>query len=197
MHSDRVPDSVFAAATSTCVVEPEQLNSELIADRFGNYGIELIDVEDGVRRSSLYSVGDGTKTCRTFAAVRIDELPDGLVDGEHDLIMRGASIGATFRNHGWNVFKETVHVDRIGAPPLSPKIARLMGLDGKIRLAMHIYRLLPCRGTDAFCYATVVEVHHPDYMGLRDIEESYIIDTPASLSDAEIDNLTRPIIGST
>jgi hypothetical protein len=194
MHRRRVPDSVLAAALSSCVVEPELLNSERIAERFGSYGIGVVDSVDGVRRSSLYS-GDGDgRVCRTFAVVRIESFPDGLVDDEHDLVVAGGSIGAIFKAHGWRVFKETAHTGSLQLPATATTIPSLMRIEGDTSLGMHVYRLLLRRDEHTFRYATVVEVHHPDYLSLEDIERTYVVDTPSALSSDEFDRLQALVL---
>ena len=50
----------------------ELLNSERIAQRFGSYGIEVLESDGRVRVSNLYSNEQGGRICRTFA-VRLDE----------------------------------------------------------------------------------------------------------------------------
>ena len=50
------------------------LNSERIAEKFGNYGIEVLE-QNPLRVSSLYSVEHGQRVCRTFAIVMFEPHP--------------------------------------------------------------------------------------------------------------------------
>jgi hypothetical protein len=43
MQRYSVSPAVLTAALSACAVEPELLNSERIEERFGNYGVEILE----------------------------------------------------------------------------------------------------------------------------------------------------------
>src|SRR5688500_5929342 len=83
----------------------ELLNSERIAAAFGSYGVEVLEQDDQVRVSNLFSLAAGEKTCRTFAVVRHAPRLDPIVGLEHAAIVAGGSIGAVFAAHGWEVRK--------------------------------------------------------------------------------------------
>src|SRR5688572_8293898 len=83
----------------------ELLNSERIAAAFGSYGVEVLEQDDQVRVSSLFSLAADEKTCRTFAVVRYPPRLDSAVSAEHAAIVAGGSIGAVFTAHGWEVRK--------------------------------------------------------------------------------------------
>lgn len=189
MQPRRVPQPILSAALNGSVIEPELLNSARIEAKYGNYGIDVIDAEGGVRRSNLYSTatqnGELHRTCRTFSVVCIEDLPSGVVDGEHDAVMRGGSIGAIFKAHGWGIFKETLHTGALELPAGARTIPRLMRLEHVSELAMHIYRLLLSKAASALTYATIVEVHHPDYLGLEELTRSYAADAPLEMRDRE------------
>jgi len=91
-----------AGATASRVESSNRqlLNSERIAARFGNYGIEVLAGDSRERVSNLYSEANGERTCRTFAVVRYPAAIDSAVAAEHDEIVRGGSIGAVFAAHG-------------------------------------------------------------------------------------------------
>ena len=61
----RLAPTVLAAALSACATETVLLNSERVEQRFGNYGIDVLASEAGLRRSSLYSVEKDGRICRT------------------------------------------------------------------------------------------------------------------------------------
>ena len=148
-----------------------------------------------MRRSSLFSTSlvDGRyrKICRTFSVVCIERFEQGIVDIEHDVVMRGGSIGAIFRAHGWDVFKETLHTGPISVPVDAETIPALMRIAGGTELAMHVYRLLLKKHEHTLRYATIVEVHHPDYLRLEDLERTYVIDTPAAMSEDDLARLAQ------
>ena len=85
-------------------------------------GAHLSDCEALVD-SNLYSTStrDGVveKICRTFSVVCIEPFAPGLVESEHDAVMRGGSIGAIFKAHGWDIAKETLHTGPLTLPTVN------------------------------------------------------------------------------
>jgi hypothetical protein len=148
----------------------ELLNSERIAERFGSYGIEVIESDGRVRVSSLFSERAGERTCRTFAVVRYPDRVDPAFAAEHDEIVRGGSIGAVFAAHGWKVGKTHLRFFEIVA---TPRVAALMHVSAGTRLAAHAYVLDVSRGGRAIEYALLVEIHHPEYLALADLRAIY------------------------
>ena len=126
MRSSRVSPVVIAAALSACALEPESLNSERIEERFGSYGIEVLSHESGIRRSSLYSVDNEVKTCRTYAVVRFVDESTPRVAAAHANILAGGSIGATFKSSGWHIGKITLAVSSISLGGSDHAISQLM-----------------------------------------------------------------------
>jgi len=191
MRRTKVPLSVLAAALSACVVEPELLNSERIEAQYGSYGIDVIAFSDGVRYSNLYSGEGDLKTCRTYAVVRFDEPGLDSVDAEHAAILAGGSIGATFKAHGWQVYKETRHVGTLRLPGDEHRVQAFMHIEPGAELALHVYRLLVQKSGRTVEYATIVELHHPDYLDRQALARHYLVDTPAALDRSELDELTE------
>jgi hypothetical protein len=142
MRRTPVPETILAIALSACVVEPELLNSERIKQRFGSYGIDVLQGSNGLRRASLHSIKNGTKVCRTYGVVRFDNVPTDVIGDEHAQILAGSSIGETFKANGWTIFKETRYVGELQVPAQSPAVLELMALHERDSLAMHAYRLL-------------------------------------------------------
>jgi hypothetical protein len=147
----------------------ELLNSERIAAAFGSYGVEVLEQDDQVRVSSLFSLAGDEKTCRTFAVVRYAPV-DPAVSAEHAAIVAGGSIGAEFAAHGWEVRK--THLG-YGERSASPRLASLMRVDAGTPLAEHVYVLDVAKGGRTIEYAALVEIHHPDYLSLEDLAEIY------------------------
>lgn len=148
----------------------ELLNSERIAAAYGSYGVEVLEQDDQVRVSNLFSLSGDVKTCRTFAVVRYAPRIDPIVSAEHGAIVAGASIGAVFAAHGWEVRKTHLsYAER----PASPRLASLMRIDLDTPLAEHVYVLDVVKGGRTIEYAALVEIHHPDYLNLEDLARIY------------------------
>ena len=187
MHGNNLPRSVVAAALDACAHESERLNSERIADRFGSYGIDVVSSEPGLRRSNLYSSENGVSTCRTYAVVRFVDEPNALIDTEHAQILAGKSIGAIFKASGWAILKETLHVGTVKLDDPTHPVAKLMRLEISADVAMHVYRLLLKKSDQAIEYATLIELHHPDYLGVSDLLNLYSIDASRSLQPQQVE----------
>jgi hypothetical protein len=145
------------------------LNSERIAATFGNYGIEVLEQTRDSRVSNLHSVTGQEKTCRTFAVVHYQGI-DAALSGEHAAIVAGGSIGAVFVAGGWEVRK--THL-RYGEMRATPRLASLMRIAEGTPLATHIYALDVKKADREVEYATLVEVHHPDYLTSEDLPAIY------------------------
>ena len=189
MHGSTLPRSVVAAALDACAHESERLNSERIADRFGSYGIDVVTSEPGLRRSNLYSSEDGVHTCRTYAVVRFVDEPDALIDAEHAQILAGKSIGAIFKASGWAILKETLHIGTVRLEDTRHPVATLMGLEHSAEVAMHVYRLLLEKSEQAIEYATLIELHHPEYLDRNDLLSLYLADAGTSLQPQQIEEM--------
>lgn len=194
MQRTRVPLTIFAIALSACVVEPELLNSERIKQRFGSYGIDVFKSPDGLRRSNLYSLEDGQKVCRTYAVVRFDNVPADILGNEHAQILAGASVGATFKENGWTIYKETRYVGDLALPAEAEQLRALMALEDNATLAMHVYRLLLKKDSQMIDYATIIEVHHPDYLRSEDVAGLYVVDAPAQFDETELDEMAALVL---
>ena len=189
MHGDNLPRSVIAAALDACAHESERLNSERIAERFGSYGIDVISNGPGLRRSNLYSSENGERTCRTYAVVRFVDEPDTIIVREHSQILAGKSIGAIFKASGWTIFKETLHIGNAALDDAAHPVAILMRLDHGADVAIHVYRLLLEKGERAIDYATLIELHHPDYLSRTDLLKLYPVDERASLRPQQVEEM--------
>ena len=147
----------------------ELLNSERIAAEFGSYGIEVLEQPAGQRVSNLYSVANREETCRTFAVVRYERI-DPRISVEHAAIVGGGSIGAVFVAAGWEVRKTHLRYSEMRA---TRRLASLMRIVEDTRLAMHIYALDVAKGGQVIPYATLAEIHHPDYLTSEDLPAIY------------------------
>ncbi len=147
-------------------------NSDRIRLKFGSYGIEVLESEDGIRVSNLYSIDNGVKTIRTFAVVDLPLVIAPEFSKEHEAIINGQSIGSVFKNNGWVVDKRDQYFDNIEMP-LTMTGRSVFGFKGATRAAVQIYSLF-IRKQDVECfYASIAEVHHPEYLTLQDLKVIY------------------------
>jgi len=168
-----VPGALAQATGAAATVQPsarQLLNSERIAARFGNYGIEVRASDARERVSNLYSEASGERTCRTFAVVRYPAVIDPALAAEHAEIVRGGSIGAVFAAHGWQVVKTNLRYFEIKAPE---HVAGLMRVATGTPLAAHAYELDVAKDGRTYQYALLVEIHHPDYLKREDLLAIY------------------------
>lgn len=193
-HSQKLTPAVLAAALSACATETVLLNSERVEKRFGNYGIDVLASEAGLRRSSLYSMRNNTRICRTYAVVRFTDNPDMSYGAEHAKVLAGNSLGEVFKAKSWSMHKQTLHIGSLDVHGLNAGETRtgicgLMLLSGRCMLALHAYQLLLIRSKQVFEYATIVEAHHPDYLHESDLLEIYRYDHSDSMSVADLADL--------
>jgi hypothetical protein len=150
--------------------EAPPLNSERIEKAFGSYGVEVLASDLSRRISSLYSTDEGVRTTRTLALVAWEPLARASLADAHAAIVGGASIGATLEAAGWAVEKRNFYY---GETPASAEVSRLMRIPQGTMLATHGYGLAVARDGESFGYATIVEIHHPDYLDLDTVESIY------------------------
>lgn len=148
-------------------------NSERIRTKFGSYGIEVLESGQGIRVSNLYSIDKGVKTNRTFAVVAYPEVIEPEFSKEHDAIINGQSIGIVFRNNGWVVDKRHQYFGQIETPSACSDVEAVFGDIGKTRPAIHVYSFFVSKDNSEFRYASIAEVHHPEYLGLEDLYTIY------------------------
>ena len=196
MHRNPIPQVVLAAALSACSLQPQLLNSERIEHRFGNYGIEVLDQESGVRRSNLYSSDGGVRTCRTYAVVVFVDPASAELTTEHQAVMAGQSIGSTFQTAGWQIQKVNSYIGNLQISDSNHPIGDLMNLDSAEMLAVHAYRLVLLRGSLTVHYATIIETHHPDYLDERELRELYPVDADSVLEPDAVESLLQLVLRS-
>jgi hypothetical protein len=159
----------------------ELLNSERIEQRFGSYGVEVLESDARVRVSSLFSLHGGRRICRTFAVVVLAPDLDPRIAAEHRLIREGGSIGAVFASRGWTVDKRRRLLGDIPMPRPGDRLAGLMAVSGVGRLAIDVYSLFVARDGATVEYATIAEVHHPEYL---DLDSLHALAGPAVPAEA-------------
>ena len=162
--------ALFAEVPAAGQPYREWLNSERIAAVFGDYGVEVLEQDERVRVSSLFSTAGQGKTTRTFAVVRYATPVDPAVSAEHAAIVAGGSIGSTFASRGWEVRKSHLSYSERAA---TPKLAALMRIASGTPLAEHVYVLDVLKDGREIEYAALIEIHHPDYLRLEDLAKIY------------------------
>lgn len=195
MRHTHFPPSVLAAILSACATESVILNSERIEQRFGSYGIDVLASEAGLRRSNLFSYDGDTATCRTYAVVQFAEQLDDQYDDAHSRVLAGKSIGATFKESGWGIQKNTLYIGSIRLHSPGTQIGELMRLSGAQDLALHVYQLLLVRDDQALEYATILEAHHPEYLNESALRELFDYAAPEPLPAADLSQLAALIFG--
>lgn len=149
------------------------MNSERIEQRFGSYGVEVVEHGPARRASSLYSLEDGRRVCRTFATVefRLPIAPE--LAAEHERVATGESIGTVFKSAGWRVRKRHVRLRQRTLTENDRPVAALMHLEAPCTVAEHAYVFEVARRDQAFDYAAITELHHPDYLDLTELRSIY------------------------
>jgi len=196
MHYNPVPPAVLAAALGACAVQPGLLNSDRIEQRFGSYGIEVIEQNSSVRRSNLYTTEGTVRTCRTYAVVKFVDSTLTDITTAHQVVLAGESIGTTFSTAGWHIEKETLYIGEVRIDDPQQPIAQLMRLDTPANLGVHAYRLMLEKESRSIHYATIIETHHPDYLVETDLLELYPADTNLQPTTNEIAALKQLVLDS-
>jgi len=168
-----IPVFIAALILGACASAGSGLNSDMIRDTFGNYGVEVRSENDSRRTSSLYSSQGKFKTTRTYAIVEYAGKPRQAYAGEHEKILSGASIGATFRAAGWDIRKQHLFIGELEVPATYGSLAEMMEIALPQTLATHQYLFIISRDEISFNYATITEIHHPDFLTAIDLNERY------------------------
>ena|SRR5688572_17519327 len=147
------------------------LNSERIEQKFGSYGVRVLEsTSPGQRISCLYSTHDSKQICRTVAVTNFeDQLDPSLMEGHRLIVEEDQSIGATFKRLGWALTKENLYLGQID--PKAPCLFDFMGNIAPQPLAIHVYKLsLSKEEKKNLPYAIIAEIHHSDYLSTTDLK---------------------------
>ena len=163
--------------------QPSDLaNSDRIRLKFGNYGIEVIENGLRVRVSNLFSKTDGVKTNRTFAVVMYPAVIEAAFREEHDAILKGQSIGIVFKDHGWLIDKRHQYIGELEPLADFSGVHSVFGDIGPVKPVIHVYSLFIKKDNAVFHYASIAEVHHPDYLDLDELNTIYGSEFDGSLA---------------
>ena len=149
------------------------LNSDGIRAKFGTYGVEVIRQDENVRVSSLYSVESGGRITRTLAVVLFAGEALAVAEDEHKDIVAGASIGSTFRDAGWQIHKANVYLGELRGSGKGTLVDQWLGYARQGIFAIHIYDFFIQKDGRSHKYATIAEIHDPDYLTLPDLQARY------------------------
>ena len=70
-----------------------------------------------------------------------------------------------------------------------------MRLRGNESLAIHAYRLILEQAERSLHYATIIEVHHPDYLAEPELRQLYSWNDENRLANSDIDELISRVWG--
>ncbi len=188
----RYPDiraGLLAAVLALATVLPgcggTPLNSDRIRATYGSYTITVLDQDRRWRVSSLASLHDGRPVTRTLALVRFENPGLRALAREDRRIRAGASIGSTFREFGWSIDKPTIFLDNVALHGEAQALASLMDIRLPATLAVHAYRFNVRSRYGAFTYATIIELHHPDYLDVEQLAELHAFRPGSGGADGE------------
>lgn len=173
---------ISVLAVGACDRSP-RLNSERIAQQFGSYGVEILRADADRRVSRLYSEDNGRRTTRTLARVEFDDAANSAIVNEHRIVLDGGSIGSVFKENGWTVSKETLQACAREFDTRMQPFLGGMRLEWPAILAVHQYRFRVSRGGQRIDYATITEIHHPEYLDYSALTEIF----PDPGADCETD----------
>jgi hypothetical protein len=149
------------------------LNSERIKQEFGSFGIHVLECSAERRVSSLYSLEDGRKVCRTHAVVEFNAAALPELQAEHARVLSGESIGAVFKSRGWTINKRHTRLGSVTLTEREAAIAGSMQVEPPLEVALHSYIFEVRRDASALEYATITELHHPHYLTEADVQAIY------------------------
>jgi hypothetical protein len=160
-------------APQTQTAKAPKLNSERIQERFGTYGIEVIEQSEALRVSRLYSTEGQAQTTRTLAVVQFNSEVNPAISSEHSAITAGASIGTTFKQAGWEVEKQNMLIESVSAADIDPRLTKLLGVGDTQDLVLHVYRLRISKQSRSLDYANIAEIHDPAYLSVAEVQSIY------------------------
>lgn len=158
---------------AACGSQGPPLNSEGIAQTFGSYGVDVIRNDEHGRVASLYSGSGADKVTRTFAVVKFNGRVRPAFAEEHARVQSGQSLGAVFKAAGWEIEKHNIFIGELEVPVKCSLLSDLMHIKLPATLATHVYLFVIRKNERSYSYATITELHHPDYLSVDDLRKSY------------------------
>ena len=165
------PTKIIQAESPAVEEQASELgNSDRIRLKFGNYGIDIVENGLRIRVSNLFSTTAGEKTNRTFAVVMYPAVIEPEFRNEHEAIIDGQSIGIVFKENGWLIDKRHQFIGELEALSDYTAVHSLFGDIGEVHPVIHVYSLIIKKGDAEFHYASIAEVHHPEYLDLDELK---------------------------
>jgi hypothetical protein len=172
-----VTNSESSAPGQSPPIAGSTLNSDRILGKFGSYGVDIVRQDDRTRVTSLFSLDSvEQKITRTLAVVLFNKDVQSNLVTEHKMIRNGASIGITFRNSGWTIQKQQLYLGVVDVGQ-SQLVHELMPNADLSALAIQIYQFDVQRDGIVYRYATIAELHHPDYLSPADLGQLFPANT--------------------
>ena len=168
-----LPIACLAFVLAACSTPGQTLNSERIEQTFGSYGVDVLQSDDAGRVASLYSGSGDEKVTRTFAVVSFAGRISPALAREHAAVLSGESLGAVFKSAGWAIEKHNVFVGQLALSAAHATVGELMRIGLPAELAAHVYLFVVSKDNRSYNYATIVELHHPQYLSLDDLRDIY------------------------
>jgi hypothetical protein len=165
----------FAAMllVTACATSGAMLNSDLIERRYGSYAVEIRDADAERRIVSLYSGPADQPTTRTYAITEFLNPDRPAYRDQHEQIVGGSSIGSTFRAAGYDLRKQSLFIGELEVPPAYSTLGDLMNIELPAMLAVHQYLLVVSKDENAWSYARITEIHHPDFLTVGELQAMY------------------------
>lgn len=145
-----------------------RLNSDAIRERFGSYGVEVIEQEETTRAANLFSIEAGESICRTLAVTEFVLPTNEALLKSHQQIIAGGSIGATLRKAGFDINKKLLIKTEVPANAAFVALSKGTVPTGTA-LYTKVYALFAQSvATDteqprAIPYAVIAEAYHPEH----------------------------------
>ncbi len=162
------------------------LNSERIKQIYGSYGIEVLTSQP-LRVSNLYSHENGKRICRTLAIVSFHESIPEELSIPLQAIEQGSSLGATLKEAGWVIEKHHQFFGELATGNRFRDLAALDTQSSNSDCALHIYVLWVIKEKTRIPFSTIAEIHHPNYLKLKDLEKIYAKDLEGNLEADKAD----------
>jgi hypothetical protein len=164
---------VAALLALACATSGVPLNSDLIERRYGSYGVAIREADTERRVASLYSGTGERPTTRTYAITEFLNADLAAYRRQHERIVGGDSIGSTFRAAGYDIRKQSLFIGELEVPPEYTTLADLMNIDLPETLAVHQYLFVVSKDDNAWSYARITEIHHPDFLSAEELQAMY------------------------
>ncbi|MFK8031762.1 MAG: hypothetical protein AB8G18_16115 [Gammaproteobacteria bacterium] len=149
------------------------LNSNLIKERFGSYGVNVLVQDSELRIASLFSLVNDQPVTRSLAVVNYQNCDDLQVAVVHQHIVDGGSIGQSFVDHGFAVVKDTTALVELPVDSAFDTLYEMMRLNSPVPLAYHTYQLNVRKDGEWIAYAKVTEVHSPEHLTIDGLVERF------------------------